>query len=415
MVVAGIMSGTSADGIEVALVRLAGRGWQTRIEFLAHGHYAFPTTVRRAILEAMNGRAGVADLARLSFLLGDLYSEAALKLQRRPGLRCELIGCHGQTVFHQGEPARLLEFPRRRGVTWQIGEAAVIAARCGVPVVSDFRPADMAAGGKGAPLVPFLDYVLYRHPKRGRIVQNLGGIGNLTAIPAGALPEQVIAFDTGPGNMVLDALAERFYGQPFDRGGTIARAGAPLEAVVTHFLRLPFFRQAPPRTAGREQFGREFVERFLRRCGKSRPQDIMATATLLTARSIAEAVRLVINSGNGCGGLSGWDGQSGRGGPFALLAAKSQGPTANRRFHDFIVSGGGVRNRTMMRMIAGELAPLGLQVSTTDEFGLPSAAKEAVAFAVLAHQTWRRLPGNLPSATGARRPAILGKISFPPR
>ena len=379
MIVAGIMSGTSADGIDVALVRLQGRGFRTRLALLAHGHYGFSAAVRRTILSVMNGTATVANLARLNFLLGELYGDAVLETQKRAGVACELIGCHGQTIYHQGEPAAYLG--RRLAVTWQTGEGAVLAARCGVPVVSDFRPADMAAGGKGAPLVPFLDYLLYRHPRCGRIVQNLGGIGNLTAIPAKAASEQVLAFDTGPANMVIDAIMERLYSRSYDRDGRVAARGKPLEKVLAEFLRLPFFRRRPPRTAGREEFGREFVEQFLRRCGRARKEDIVATAALLTARSIGLAVRMIC--------------------------------TKENAYSEYIVAGGGIRNRTLMDMLGAELTPLGLSIRTADEFGLPSEAKEAVAFAVLAHQTWQRLPSNVPSATGAARPAILGKISFP--
>ena len=232
MIVAGVMSGTSADGINVALVRIQGRGFRSRLELLAHYEFPYPANVRRAILATMNaGSASVADLSRLNFLLGELYADAVRAAQRRARLECELIGCHGQTLYHQGE---------RRSCSW----AAALPApgrpakrpssrrRIGVPVVSDFRPADMAAGGKGAPLVPFLDYVLYRHRRYGRIVQNLGGIGNLTAIPPRALPEDVVAFDTGPGNMVIDAVTEHLFERPFDRNGRIAARGEPIERVL---------------------------------------------------------------------------------------------------------------------------------------------------------------------------------------
>jgi anhydro-N-acetylmuramic acid kinase len=380
------MSGTSADGINVALDRLQGRGFRTHLELLAHREYPFPAAVRRMVLQVMNATASVADLARLNFLLGELYSEAVLKTEKAAKERCELIGCHGQTIYHQGEPAPFLG--RRLAVTWQTGEGSVIAARCGVPVVTDFRPADMAAGGKGAPFVPFLDYMLYRHPRRGRIVQNIGGIGNLTAIPAAATPEQVVAFDTGPGNMIIDALMDRLFGKPYDRDGRVAARGTAIEPVLTASLKAPFFRQRPPRTAGREQFGRDFVDGFLKSCGKAKNEDVVAAATLLTARSIAVSIRML--AGNGKRG------------------------TGNAAFHDFLVSGGGTKNPTLMRMISEELQPLGLRVRVTDELGLPSEAKEAAAFAVLAYQTWRREPSNVPSATGAKYPAVLGKLSFPP-
>ena len=387
MIVAGVMSGTSADGINVALVRVQGRGFRSRLELLAHYQFPYPSEVRRAVLAAMNARsANVADLARLNFLLGDLYADAVRTAQRRARLQCELVGCHGQTLFHQGNSRPYLG--RRVACTWQTGEGAIVAAKIGVPVVSDFRPADLAAGGKGAPLVPFLDYVLYRHRRYGRIVQNLGGIGNLTAIPPRALPEQVVAFDTGPGNMVIDAVAEQFFDRPFDRNGRLAAKGEPIERVLRELLRHPFFRQKPPKTAGREQFGREFVRELLRLCRRADDNDIIATATALTALSIGIAVRRFV---------------------LPLLESEDAKPA---RFREFVVSGGGTKNATLMRMIREELAPLKMRVRTTDDFGLPSEAKEATAFALLAYQTWRRLPSNVPSATGAERPAILGKVSY---
>jgi anhydro-N-acetylmuramic acid kinase len=377
------MSGTSADGINIALVRIQGRGFRSRFELLAHYELPYPINVRRAVLATMNaGSASVANLSRLNFLLGELYADAVRAAQRRARLDCELVGCHGQTLYHQGSPALFLG--RRTACTWQSGEAAIIAARIGVPVVSDFRPADMAAGGKGAPLVPFLDYVLYRHRRYGRIVQNLGGIANLTAIPPRALPEDVVAFDTGPGNMVIDAVTEHLFERPFDRNGRIAARGEPIERVLQQLLRNPFFRQRPPKTAGREQFGREFVRELLRLCRRADEHDIVATATALTARSIGVAVR-----------------------KFVLPLVE---PPV--RFRELVVSGGGTNNLTLMRMIREELAPLKMRVRTSDDFGLPSQAKEAVAFAMLAYQTWRHLPSNIPSATGAERPAILGKVSY---
>jgi anhydro-N-acetylmuramic acid kinase len=388
MIVAGVMSGTSADGINVALVRIVGRGrpraahaTDLQFKFLAHAQYTYPRNVRHAVLEAMNAtQASVADLARLNFLLAELYAEALLATQRRFRLKVELVGCHGQTVYHQGEPSPFLG--RKLAVTWQTGEGAVIAARVGAPVVSDFRPADMAMGGKGAPLVPFLDYLLYRDKRVGRIVQNIGGIANLTAITAGASSPELLAFDTGPGNMVIDGVTDRLFGNPYDRDGRIAASGTVLEHVLSDVLRLPFFRRKPPKTAGREEFGREFVQQFVRRCGRASKKDVVATATALTARSITDALRL-----------------------FVLRRQRGS-------FEDLVVSGGGADNPTLLAMLANELGPLGLRMRFSDEFGLPSEAKEATAFALMAYETWHRRPSNVPSATGAKRPAILGKISY---
>ena len=385
MIVAGVMSGTSADGINVALVRISGRH-PLNFELLGHSEYAYPKKVRAAVLAAMNAtRASVADLARLSFLLGELYADAVQATRRRFRVKLDLVGCHGQTLYHQGEPQVFVG--RKIAATWQTGEAAIIAARAGVPVVSDFRPADMALGGKGAPLVPFLDFMLFRDPRVGRIVQNIGGIANLTAIPAGASASDVIAFDTGPGNMVVDAVTEKLFGKPFDRNGKIAASGKVRDEVVQTILRHAFFRKRPPKTAGREEFGREFLNTFLHSCGPCRKQDAVATATALTAQSIADAVR--------------------------KLSSQKANSSRKQKFHEMILSGGGAKNATLVAMLRGELAALGVTLRLSDELGLPSTAKEAVAFAVLAHETWHRRPSNIPTATGAKRAAVLGKIAYP--
>jgi len=294
--------------------------------------------------------------------------------------RC--IGCHGQTLYHQ---ARAESYAGRSfGCTWQVGEAAVIAGRLNVPVVSNFRPADMVAGGQGAPLVPLLDYVMFAHTRRGRVLQNIGGIANLTAIPAGGAAEALIAFDTGPGNMVIDALAQQLYNKPYDRNGAIAARGSVLEPVLQVMLRNTYFRMKPPRTAGREQFGREYTADFLKACRRlsRKHEDALATATALTAETIARS----------------YEG-------FVLASMK-------KRDVDYIVSGGGARNATLMAMLAARLEPLGCELATSEGFGMPAEAKEAMAFALLAWQTWHRLPGNIPSATGVARPAILGQVTF---
>ena len=394
MIVAGVMSGTSADGINVALVRFASDGAgrargpsphkteHSDFKLLAHEEYPFPAPIRRAILAMMNAElAHVADLARLNFLLGELYAEAVARTARKHRAKLDLVGCHGQTLYHQGEAERFLG--RKLAVTWQTGEGAVIAARLGVPVVSDFRPADIAAGGKGAPLVPFLDYLVYRNQAVGRIAQNIGGIANLTAIPAGASLRQVVAFDTGPGNMVIDAVMEELFGKRLDRDGRVAAAGRALDGVIVQLMRAHFFRQKPPRTAGREEFGREYVGQFLQICRGASKADVVATATALTARSIADALQRFVLPRFG----------------------------VRRRDHEMIVSGGGAKNPTLMTMLRHEIAPLGIGLHFSDEFGVPAEAKEAIAFALLAHETWHRRPSNVPSATGAKRAAILGKIS----
>ena len=387
MIVAGIMSGTSADGIDVAVVRIAAGTARTglarpKLTLLAHEGFAFPAALRRAVLAAMNAAAtSTAELARLNWRLGLAYAEAARETVKRHDVKLDLIGCHGQTLYHQ--PRAQSYMGRRFSCTWQAGEAAAIAAALGVPVVSNFRPADMLAGGQGAPLVPLLDYVLFADGRRGRVLQNIGGIANLTAIPAGAAADRVMAFDTGPGNMVIDALAQELFGKSFDRNGALAAEGTVIAPVLEAALRNPYFQMEPPRTAGREQFGREYAAKFLADCRRrsEKPEDALATATALTAETIARSYK-------------------------QFVKPKMKGAV------DYVVSGGGARNHTLMAVLAQRLEPLGCELAASEEFGLPAEAKEAAAFALLAWQTWHHLPGNVPAATGAARPAILGQVMY---
>jgi anhydro-N-acetylmuramic acid kinase len=353
MRIAGVMSGTSLDGIDVAIVEVRGSGVRT----IGFQSTPYPESVRAELLSVSNAETHTATISRLNFALGELYAKAVLRAVRRFGA-VELIGCHGQTIYHEG-----------RSNTLQIGEPAVIAERTGVPVVSDFRARDIAAGGQGAPLVPFVDYLLFRDPKRARVALNIGGIANITIIPAGARPEEVIAFDTGPGNMVIDALAREYAGD-IDRGGKIAASGRVDRALLAELMSDEYYRRKPPKSAGREQYGAEFVAR-MKRPGLA-PSDLIATATALTAAAIA-------------------------------LAAASAKPD------ELIVSGGGVHNRQIMAHLAAFLPKVAIATST--DFGIDADAKEAIAFAVLAYQTVRRKAASLPSATGARGPVVLGCIT----
>jgi anhydro-N-acetylmuramic acid kinase len=390
MIVAGIMSGTSADGIDVALVKIvppSARRALPRITLLAHRAFAFPRALRQAILAAMAGQSdapntSTQELARLHWRLGLAYAEAAQATIAQTKIKPALIGCHGQTVYHQGSPA--LYAGRRFTCTWQLGEASVIAAECGIPVVSNFRPADMAIGGQGAPLVPLFDYAYFVHPTRARILQNIGGIANLTYVPAAAPVERVVAFDTGPGNMIIDALTQQLFDKPWDRNGSIAARGQVIEPVLTAALKEKFFQLAPPKSAGREQFGATYAAKFLAACRRhsDQPEDAIRTATAFTAISITDAVRRWVH------------------------------PKTQNQSIDCIVSGGGARNRFLLAALAALLKPMNGNVITIDAMGLPSEAKEAAAFALLAYQTWHHHPGNVPSATGASRPAILGQITY---
>jgi anhydro-N-acetylmuramic acid kinase len=346
MRVAGLISGTSVDGIDVAVVDI-----DEGIQVVATKTVPYPAEVRDAILTISD----IPTVSRLNFLLGELFAEA---LQRTgvPLETIELIGSHGQTVFHEGQPVDFLG--RKIASTMQIGEAAVIAERTGIETIADFRTGDMAAGGNGAPLVPFLDHQLFKHPERERVALNIGGIANITVIPANAQPENVIAFDTGPGNMLMDALSP-----PFDRDGEGARAGRVDEALLARLMDDPYYHRPPPKSCGREQYGADFI----RNTGID-----LATATEFTVRTIASSI--------------------------------AQYP----KTADVIVSGGGAHNRYMMERLRAVLRP---RITTSAEFGIDVDAKEAILFAVLAYQTYHRRPGNIPSATGARKPAILGKVS----
>jgi len=384
MIVAGVMSGTSADGIDVALVDIRNsKGAYPRLTLIAHEAFPYPAALRKAVLAAMNAKStSTAELARLNWRLGLAYLQAVKTTLERHPVKIALIGCHGQTLYHQAtaQPYTGAKF----ACTWQAGEASIMAGELGLPVVSNFRPADVVVGGQGAPLVPLLDFVLFRHSKRGRILQNIGGIANFTVIPPGATVDQVMAFDCGPGNMLIDALMLKLYRKPMDTDGAIAATGTVLQPVLDKAMRNPFFRKAPPKTAGREQFGREYAAQFLNDCRQvsRRKQDAIATATALTSASIAEA--------------------------FARFAAAQMGKAKV----DFIVSGGGARNRTFMLQLEELLTPYHCRIASIDALGIPAEAKEAAAFALLAWQTWHHRPGNLASATGASRPAILGQVTY---
>jgi anhydro-N-acetylmuramic acid kinase len=385
MLVLGMMSGTSADGIDTALVRISGAPPALSAKFEAHHHVAFNPPVREAVLRLANGApTTTAEISRLDFVLGEEFARAAIaacKAADTPLEHLDLIGSHGQTVFHQGARARLVG-AWRVASTLQIGEANVIAERTGVPTIANFRSADIAAGGHGAPLVPFVDYLLYRDEQRGRVALNIGGIANVTVIPAGAAPSDVFAFDTGPGNMIVDALVQGMTRgrSRFDRGARIALAGRTIQDLLARMMREPYLRKKPPKTAGREQFGRAYVERLIG-WGKrhhAEPADLVRTATVFTSLSIGDAFRRLI--------------------------------LPRAEVHELIVAGGGARNPLMMAQLAASVP--GIEIIPSSRFGVPTDAKEAFAFAILAYEAFHGRANNLPSATGARHPAVLGKLHY---
>jgi anhydro-N-acetylmuramic acid kinase len=375
MRVAGLMSGTSLDGVDVAIVDLRGSRRTLKCYPVAFHTVPYPANVRAAILGVSNTLTHTSAVSRLNFLLGELYAEAILETCRRKRVPLEsihLCGLHGQTIFHEGAPADYLG--RRVASTMQIGESAVVAERTGLWIISNFRERDIAAGGAGAPLSPYADWVLFR-ARRPRAVVNLGGIANLTVLPTAQL-EDIVAFDTGPGNMVIDSLVRRMTGgrESFDRGGRIARSGRVHHDLLEAMLSDPYFRLPPPKTAGREQFGEQFTSGLVA-TGIPLP-DLITTATEFTAESIARAIRSTLLPG-----------------------------------HEVILAGGGVHNRRLMGRMRQMLN--GWKLASSARYGVAPDAREAIAFAILAHQSFLRRASNVPSATGARRAALLGK-SIPP-
>jgi anhydro-N-acetylmuramic acid kinase len=360
------MSGTSLDGIDVAIVDIRG----SRITTVARATIPYSSEMRERILAVSNAQCLTGEISRLNFELGESYAKAVTAACRRARISLEsiqLIGCHGQTIYHEGHGSR----PN----TLQIGEAAIIAERLGIPVVSDFRTRDIAAGGQGAPLVPFMDYLLFRSATVNRVALNIGGIANVTWLPRGVDPDRVVAFDTGPGNMVIDQMVEKTTSgrSRFDSNGVIAASGHVSRPLLDSLLADSYFKTKPPKSAGREQYGADFIDRLLR-SGLAIP-DLIATATAFTAASIAVGIIR-----------------------FAPGA------------EEIIAAGGGTHNPQIMAHIAAFLP--GRRLTTTAEFGIDVDAKEAIAFAILAHRTWRRKTGNLPAATGARRAVVLGKVTY---
>ncbi len=380
--VIGLMSGTSLDGVDAALVQVTGSGNFTEVRLKHFVSVPFDNQVQEELLQVASGTPVPSQvISHLNFLLGSLYTDAVLKLcqQARVELnQVDLIGSHGQTIFHQSEPGPFCG--RMVASTLQIGEASILAENTGVTTVSDFRPRDMAAGGKGAPLIPYVDYLLFRDARLGRALLNIGGIANVTSLPASARVQQVKAFDTGPGNMVMDALVRWFTrdAKKYDHGGALAARGKVIPALLEKLLAHAYFLQKPPKTAGREQFGAGFVSQVLEHDNMASFEDLLCTAAELTARSVAGAMtRFVV-------------------------------PDAH--VDQLIVSGGGARNETLMERLRVLLPQM--EILRSDELGIPAAAKEAIGFAILASETFHLHSGNVPAATGAQRPVVLGKVVY---
>lgn len=387
--VVGMMSGTSVDGVDAALVEISGTDSEPKVKLLAFENKPYPPQVREKIFSLfMPANATVDKVGYMNFLLGEIYAKSALSVIEKAGMKPEeidVIGSHGQTIWHAPIPESPDGIPV--AYTVQIGEGSVIAERTGILTVSDFRVADMAAGGQGAPLVPFSEYLLYRREKETILLQNIGGIGNMTVMPAGAKPRDVFAFDTGPGNMIIDAVISAVTGgeKTYDAGGETAAKGRVCNALLDILKEEPYYRQPLPKTTGREHFGVQYTEKILS-WWKENPipvEDLLATVTDLTAYSIADAYERYV--------------------------------LPKYRASEIIVGGGGSYNATLLRFMKERFAPHGVAVRTQEDLGLSSDAKEAVAFALMADCCMRGKANTLPSVTGAEHPAVMGKISQPYR
>ena len=399
--VIGLMSGTSIDGIDACLVEISGNGLHTRINVLAFETYPYNDTTRTAILDTCNPETGTVNkVCQLNFHLGKLFANAAKSITNKAQIAIQdidLIGSHGQTVYHipnqattkktegrgqkaEGREKETWELPHIRS-TLQIGEPSVIAQETGVTTVADFRPRDMAAGGQGAPLVPYVDFILFRDKEKGRALQNIGGIANVTVLPKNCSINDVIAFDTGPGNMIIDRITELVTNttQHFDEGGKLAARGSVNDAIMSSLLAHPYLSKPPPKTTGREEFGISFADNLYKEAIHSgiKDLDILATVTAFTARTIAD-------------GYKQW------------ILPKHQ-------LSEIILSGGGSHNSTLIKFLKQYLEPT-IQIHSLNKFGISPNAKEALAFAILANETISGNHNNIPSATGAREAVIMGKI-----
>lgn len=381
MYIAGVMSGTSLDGIDVALVRIEGSGVESKVKPIHFTTVPFCNDMKNEIQQALSiENSNVQLICSLNFKLGLCFAGAVKEVCKEANFplgQLDVIGSHGQTIYHQ---------PKQDGTmipsTLQIGEPAVIAYETKTTVISNFRTMDMAAGGQGAPLVPYSEIILYRHQTKNRLLQNIGGISNVTVIPSQLSDKSVIAFDTGPGNMIMDEVCQRLFRLPYDQNGKIAKQGVVVEEILTYCMNHPFLKMNPPKSTGREQFGEELVSELLKRFEKHNKENILTTVTMFTASSIVYHYKEFIL-------------------PYYEI-------------DEVILGGGGSYNDALVEMIRHGLKEEKCTLFLQEDIGFSSEAKEAIAFAILANETYHRNPSNVPSATGATQSVVLGNITFPP-
>lgn len=378
------MSGTSLDGVDAALAKLDGSGPEMQIELLDFVTQQYPNALKTLLLKnSQPATSSVLEISQLNVRLSHLYADLVRQLLNQANFalqNLDAVGCHGQTIYHVPDAEDCAGMLTRS--TLQIGDPSTLAQLLQTTVVGDFRLADMAYGGQGAPLVPYFDYVYFTHPTESRSLLNIGGIGNLSVLPAGAQSNQVRAFDTGPGNMLSDAVVKHYFDQPFDEGGQIALRGTPHQGLLVRLLDDAYYQRKPPKSTGREFYNQQFVDKLILHSeeeGIERPEDVVATVAQFTVETIAQAFEDFI------------------------------APEVN--VQQIIASGGGVHNQFIMNGLKERLAPV--KLNSMDDFGLNPDAKEALCFAVLAHETLNLVASNVPSATGASQPAVLGKVCIP--
>ncbi len=378
-IVAGIMSGTSLDGIDCVIMQIRRKNNSIEWKLLTHVHKKFPVKLAGALRRNSDpSTSRIDEINDLNQALSYHYTDAVKRARSKSGKKIDLIGCHGQTMYHR--PAKERKFGKRFGATLQIGDPSTLAVLTGIPVIGNFRSADIALGGQGAPLVPYADYVLFRDMKKSRLLINIGGIANFTFLPRNPNPSRVIAFDTGPGNMVVDALMQKYFDKNFDKNGVTARRGTVNEALFMKLVQHPYLQRKPPKSTGREEFGDLFLKKLKKyipdNCTK---EDIIATVSEFTA--------------------------------WSIFYSYSQFIPGKKGADEVIVSGGGAKNNYMMDALSEYFEPA--DVITSGDAGLPVEAKEAACFAVLANETIDNRPGNLPSVTGASKRIPLGVLSMP--
>ncbi|AOY15867.1 MULTISPECIES: anhydro-N-acetylmuramic acid kinase AnmK [Bacillus cereus group] len=380
MYIAGVMSGTSLDGIDVALVRIEGSGVDSKVKLIHFTTVPFRNDIKSEIQQALSiENSNVQLICSLNFKLGLCFANAVKEVCKEANFSLEqldLIGSHGQTIYHQPKPEGNMI-----ASTLQIGEPAVIAYNTNTTVISNFRTMDMAAGGQGAPLVPYSEVILYRDPSKNRLLQNIGGIGNVTVIPSQKSDQNVIAFDTGPGNMIIDEVCQRLFQLPYDQNGEIAKQGRVVDEILTYCISHPFLKMNPPKSAGREQFGEKFASELLKRFEKHSKENILTTVTMFTANSIVHHYKKFIL-------------------PYYEI-------------DEVILGGGGSYNSTLVEMLRNGLKDENCAIFIQEDIGYSSEAKEAIAFAILANETYHRNPSNVPSATGAKKSVVLGNVTYP--